>query len=752
MSRADALWRRRKLVLAVWALVAIVALPMAALQGEHLVGGGFENREAQSWTVEQALDGNEFGGTQLSPLAAVLIPRQNAGPSDLQKAVDEVSGQVAETGGAQVARPERRAALESAGGRPDRPVIMALDLKGNQNLSETIDLARELRKDLGIEQEAAGRAAGGRVNVHLVGQAALWTAFQKTAEADARQAEGRAFPVIALVLLFVFGSVAASMLPLMLGGLAIVITGAIVFILSQVTLMSLFVASIVSLLGIGIAIDYSLFVLVRYREEIKAGREPSEARAVAMATSGRAVVFSGITVLLSLCALFLIPSAGVRSVAVGAITVVAVSVVGAATLMPVLMGILGKRAYEPGRLGRWLERRRAGRVQRPEDRFWARWSRTVMRHPVVSLVVASGALLALASTALDMRVHNSATRQLPDDHEIRDGVSAVSEVLGPGALGPAYVRVGFEEGNATDAAGGRKLSELSMAIEADRGIAYVNPPRQSDDGGAALLIAVPTSGPESSRARDTVARLREELPKVAGEDVTIDVGGVTATMLDFDRLATKSLWRPVVFVLVLSFLVLLVVLRSVLLPLKATIMNALSIGAAYGALVGVFQHGWLEFIGIDRSPEIYPLTMPLVLAGGFGLSMDYHIFLLSRIRERYLATGDNRRAVAEALTASATAITSAALIMVVVFMAFVSSAVPSVQQLGFAAAVAIGVDATLVRLVIVPAAMELLGKWNWWMPRTLDRLLPTPGDLAVALDRVPVSAAVSRPEASRSTS
>jgi uncharacterized membrane protein YdfJ with MMPL/SSD domain len=742
MTRSEVLWRNRRTILVAWIAVVVIAAPLAAMQTKDLVGGGFDDADAGSYRVEKALDGNEFGGAQISPIAIVLVPHDDARPDDLRKAVGEISGEVEKSGGARVTPAERRAATEQAGGRPDRPVIVPLEQEGNKNLNETFDLSRDLREDLGIA-DGPGNAADGRVDVHLAGQGALWAAFQKVADKDARQAEGRAFPLIGLVLLLVFGSVAAALLPLALGMVAIVVTGAIVFLVSQVFTMSLFVSSIVSLIGIGVAIDYSLFVLVRYREEIKAGRDPFEARAVAMATSGRAVVFSGVTVLLSLCALFLIPSPGVRSMAVGAIAVVAVAVIGAATLMPILMGLLGPRAYEPGRLGKYFEKRRAGRPRRPaEEKFWARWSHAVMRRPVLSLVVATAVLLALASPALDMTVRNSATNQLPEDHELRDGVDAVSEVLGPGALGPAYIRIQFENGTASDPAGRQKLSELSAAVEGDRGIAYVNPPRQSDDGRSALLIGIPTSYPESPAARDTIDRLNADLPAVAGDDASIEVGGVTATILAFDRLATESLWRPILFVLALSFLVLLVVLRSVVLPLKAMFMNALSVGAAYGALVGVFQHGWLEWMGIDKSPAIYPLTMPLVLAVGFGLSMDYHIFLLSRIRERYLATGDNKRAVAEALTNSATAITSAALIMVVVFLAFVSAGTPSVQQLGFAAAVAIGVDATLVRLVIVPAAMELLGKWNWWLPRPLERILPTPSDSrAIALGEPAVAAA-----------
>jgi uncharacterized membrane protein YdfJ with MMPL/SSD domain len=433
-------------------------------------------------------------------------------------------------------------------------------------------------------------------------------------------------------------------------------------------------------------------------------------------------VFSGLTVITSLAALFLIPSAGLRSMATGAIVVVAISVLAASTLLPLLIELLGRRAYEPGRIGRALARRRRTRREPAvEHPFWTRWTAAVTRHSGLSVLLGAAVLLTLAVPALSMKVRNDATSQLPAHNETRAGLEAATRVLGPGGLGPAYVLVRPADGAPVQRA---TLARLKSAIRREALVASVRGPRFAANGRDALFTATFRAPQESQAARDAVDRLRSSVSSAARGQADVVVGGATAVLLDFDRLVTRSLWRLALFVLAVSFVVMLVLLRSLLLPLKAVLMNVLSIGAAYGALVVVYQWGWLEFLGIHKAPTLYPVTLPLVLVIAFGLSMDYHVFLLSRIRERYTATGDNRRAVAEALIRSATPITSAALIMIAVFLSFASASVPSVRQVGLACAVAIGIDATIVRLVIVPAAMQLLGKWNWWLPGTLARVMP----------------------------
>jgi RND superfamily putative drug exporter len=711
-------------IVGIWVALVVVALPLAALQSSRLSGGGFEDTSSDSTKVQRAIDDGRFRGVQGSVLTVLLVPGNDAQRGDLRAAVGEVDERIRGLDeGIKLDAAGRRAALASARRDPDQRVVIPLDFRGGETAAT--DKAQLLWDELGIAPDHAGAAADGRVDVHVVGQGSLWVGFRDTTNKDVSEAEARGFPIIGLVLLLAFGSIAAAVLPLSLGAAAVVVTGAIIYLLSLVTEMSVFVTSMASMLGIGVAVDYALFILVRYREEIRVGASPGDARATALRTSGRAVIFSGLTVLTSLCALFLIPSSGIRSMAIGAIVVVGISVLATATLLPVLIGLLGRRAHEPGRVGRYLEARGRRRAKPPEQSFWARWTAAVMRRPRLSLIGATALVLVLIVPAFDLNVRNNASSQLDRDHESRVAIREATSVVQPGALAPTRILVELADGTAADASNRRTIQRLNQAIGDDPVVGRTDRPRPSEDGRSVLLTGIFLTDPESQASRDGVERLRERLSDVAGDRADVAVGGTTAVILDFDRLVTGALWKLMLFVFAASFVVMLVLLRSVVLPLKAMVMNALSIAASYGVLVAIFQWGWLSFLGIDKAPSIYPITLPLVLVVGFGLSMDYHVFLLSRIRERYEAHGDNRRAVAEALTSSATPITSAALIMVAVFLSFVSAGVPSVQQLGFAAAVAIALDATLVRLVIVPAAMELLGRWNWWLPGPLDRVLPS---------------------------
>ncbi|HEU4700913.1 MAG TPA: MMPL family transporter [Conexibacter sp.] len=722
MLRLDGLLRRRRrLVMGIWIVVLLAALPLAARQAEDLTGGGFEDPHAQSTKVSHAVAA-DFPDISDAGLSVVLVPRPGATLQDVRGAVADVRREATDVADVTIERGGLAGVRLQTKLHPHRPLLIPLRFSGGEQ--RAIDIATELREQLGIVGGDAGSAAGGRVAVHLVGQGAIWAAFEEQAKHDSTAAETFAFPVIALLLLLAFGSVAAMALPLGLGVAAVIVTGALIFLLSQLTTMSLYVTSMASLVGIGVAVDYSLFILARYREEVAGGRPPDHARAAALATSGLAVVFSGLTVITSLCAIFLIDSTAMRSIAAGAIIVVATSALAAATVLPGLISLLGNRTHEPGRLARALARRRERSGGPPAQPFWERWAEVVMRHAVVCAIAATAVLLLLAAPALDLHIANRALGQLPPEHEQHDAARAAKALLGPGALGPVLVHVDFRAGRVNAPANARALTRAQAAADRDRAVSFVVPPLPGRDGRSAVLTTVLRVDPESAAARAAVDRLRKELPNAAGPAATVAVGGTTAVLMDFDRLVERSLWKLIVFVLALSFVVLVVLLRSLVLPLKAVVMNVLSVAAAYGTLVAVFQWGWLEFLGLHQVPSIETISPPLILVITFGLSMDYEIFLLTRIRERYLRTGDNRRAVAEGLATSARTITSAALIMITVCIAFVASGLGALQRLGLATAVALAVDATIVRLVLVPAAMTLLGKWNWWLPAPLERLLP----------------------------
>ena len=704
----DFLARHRRFVLVAWLVVLVAAAPFAMRQTDHLTSGGFLVPGSGSEKVDQALA--DFENAQRETLAVVLAQREGATAASIRAEVDRVDRIAAEVDHAELTAAAAREAKARAG--QDMILIVPLDLEGSHD--ELADVAVDMRDELDV-----GQVRGG-VEPHLVGQQALWAGMQELSKEDLEKAETTGFPIVLLILLAVFGSLAAASLPLALGFGSVLVSGAGIYFLSQATEMSVFVTNVASMIGIGVAVDYSLFVLARYREEIREGRTREDALRVSMRTSGIAVVFSGVTVIVSLAGLFLVDSTVIQSMAMGAIMVVAIAVLAAVTLLPALISLFGRRAYARSRTTmvielvarQWRNLRRRPGSTRPERRrgaFWERWTNAVMRRPWLSVGLSAAVMLTLAIPALSLVWGDGALRQFPEGNETRVGAELAAQVTGPGASGPMQI--------VADASDPAAIDRYVAKLRRDPEVAKVEPPVESRDGGSVLIVAQAKHDPESPQARALVDRVRA--------DGIGDVGGATANVEDFKDLVSGSMWKILLFVLAFSYVVLFVLLRSVLLPLKAVLMNLLSVAAAYGVLVAVFQYGWVDgFLGFESLGYINTMTPPFLLAIVFGLSMDYEVFLLSRIRERYEATGDNRRAVAEGLRASAKTISSAALIMVAVFAVFASAGVPAVKEIGLGLAVAIALDATLVRLVLVPATMELMGRWNWWLPKRLDRVLP----------------------------
>ena len=702
--------RHRRAVLVAWLIAIVAAVPFAARQTEHLSSGGFGVPGSGSKAVDEQLD--QFPGVSRDQLAVVLHVKDERG---LRPALGRVERLIASQPNVELpAAAERRALAQS----DDPVVVVPLELTGTRE--QSANLAVDLHKSL-----EPGKVRGG-VATYLVGQEALWAGMQDVSKEQLASSEAVGFPIVLLILLIVFGSLAAALLPLALGVGSVLLTGAVIWWLSQRTGMSVFVTNTASMIGIGVAVDYSLFVLARYREEILAGAHPSEARRRAMRTSGLAVAFSGFTVIIALAGLFVVDSQTLRSMALGAIVVVAISILGALTLLPTLMEMLGRRAYSRDRfaifiayvLRTWrnLPRRRGSTHpdRRARGSFWERWTALVTRKPLVTAVLASLVMLTLAVPALSMKWGNGALRQFPEGNPTRVGAELAGKALGPGASAPVEVVVHDASKPA--------MAAYAREIRRDPAVAAVHAPHFSRDGSAALIQIVPRTDGEAQATVDLVNRLRDRAPPAGAR---VDVGGSTAFVYDFRDLLRGSMWKILLFVLAFSYVVLLVLLRSVLLPLKAVVMNLLSVAAAYGVLVMVFQYGWFDgLLGFDHLGYVQAMTPPLLLAITFGLSMDYEVFLLSRIRERYEATGDSRKSVAQGLAASAKTISSAALIMVAVFAIFAGTGVASVKEIGLGLAVAIALDATVVRLILVPATMELMGKWNWWLPKPLGRVLP----------------------------
>jgi len=514
-----------------------------------------------------------------------------------------------------------------------------------------------------------------------------------------------------VILLIAFGSVVAMGLPLVTAVIGIMTGLAGVGLWSHVITTPDFTLQVASMVGIGVGIDYALFIVTRYRRSRQLGMSGEVAIMDAYATAGRAVAFAGCTVMVSLLGMFLMGLPFLYGLAVGTSSAVLVAVLAALTLLPALLGFAGDK----------LDRFSIHRGGRHTDREtgWHRWSRFVQRHPKRFALGGLIVLLAAAAPVLAMRLATADEGNNPVGSTSREAYDLLADGFGPGTNGPLLILTAIDGGGADSAA----LSSLVDAVAATDGVASVRPAVLSESGTAALITLIPTSSPQAEATERLVAKLRHDVIPASGLDA--HVGGKTASDVDF---ATKMSDRLPVFigaVLLLSFLLLMAVFRSVLVPLKAVVMNLLSIGGAYGVMVMVFQWGWLgSLIGVHGGAPIEPWAPMMLFAIVFGLSMDYEVFLLSAVREGYAETRNNSRAVVEGLASTARVITAAAAIMVCVFGSFIVGDLRSIKLIGLGLSMAVLIDATIVRMVLVPATMELLGERNWWMPRWLDRIVP----------------------------
>ncbi|MGA4545493.1 MMPL family transporter [Uniformispora flossi] len=532
----------------------------------------------------------------------------------------------------------------------------------------------------------------------------------------------------AVILFLAFGSLVAAALPIGMAVFGLTVGVATMTVLAGVTDVPTFAPVLGSMVGLGVGIDYALFVLARHREHLARGLDPREAAGRAVATAGRPVVFAGGTVVVSILGMAVanVPFMTVGGFAVS--IVVLIMVLASVTLLPAFLGASGTRLARPGRIGRALQNRKPGRLARRRDPAagaahaagWRRWIGHVSRHPVPYAVGAAALLLTATLPVLGLRVGLPDDGSLPHSRTERRAYDLVADGFGPGTNGPLVI--------AADPAGDSgALDRLVATVAADPGIASVAPAHVDRATGIATVVVFPTTSPQDKATADTIARLRSDvLPTAIGHGpARAYVGGAAASLSDVGQRTSERLPVFVAAVLAMSFLLLMLVFRSILVPLKAVLMNLLSIGAAYGIMVAVFQWGWGgALIGLEATVPIVSFIPMFLFAILFGLSMDYEVFLLSRVREKYLRTGDNRTAIVEGVSGTARIITSAALIMVAVFLSFAVAEDPSIKMFGLGLATAIFIDATVVRMVLVPATMTLLGRTNWWLPKWLDRMLP----------------------------
>lgn len=587
--------------------------------------------------------------------------------------------------------------------------IIPLSMKGGE--AEAVDNAKKVREVLDGNKKDGFEAS-------TVGMGSINADSNKIAEETFQKAEVFGVPLALIVMLFVFGTLVAAVIPLVLAGVAIVSALGITAVVGQKFGLTFFIVNMIMMMGLAVGIDYALFIVSRFREERRKGHEKINAITRTGATASHAVFFSGMVVLLALAGLMLIPMSIFQSLSAGAIFVVIMAILAILTLLPAILSILGDRVNSlklP-----FIKKESIGKDKR--GTIWDKIATSVMKNPIIYIVITTGFLILLTIPAFSIKTGSSGIKAMPDTLPAIKAYNTLTENFSAGVSPPVWIVINSDI----------RTSEISGAIEklkkslSDKPQAFGVPELTSDSKNTVGLLSVPIVRESSSQeATKDVKDLRvNDIPDVfKGLNTEVLVGGGAAESLDYYEL-TES-YRPIVFgfVLGISFILLTLVFRSLVVPAKAIVMNLLSVGATYGLLVLVFQKGYganiFGFHQVDAIDAWVPLFLFAVL---FGLSMDYHIFLLSRIRERFLKTGDNTESVAFGIRSTGKIITGAALIMVAVFAGFAAGELVMFQQMGFGLAVAVLLDATIIRSVLVPASMKLLGKWNWYLPSWLEWL------------------------------
>jgi RND superfamily putative drug exporter len=728
--------RRHRWVIVAWAALLAVAVPFAPRALDALRAGGFTLDDLESARARQVL-GEELGSAPSAVVVVLHSQRWQAGTPEFEAAAAQatanlatgspVAGYVSHLIAPRQVSEDRRTAYD----------IVLLDLAPDDSPSALPVLEERLREVDGVD-------------VALAGGPAFYGDVQDVTESDLRRSEVVSLPLAALALLVVFGSVVAAGLPLAVGGTSVVVALAVIWAVASATPMSIFVLNLATLLGLGLGVDYSLLMTSRFREELALRDGPDrvgEAVRVTVATAGRAVFFSGLTVLLGLLGLVLFEFMILRSVGIAGAVVVGLAVAAALTLLPALLTLVGTR----------IDRLRVRRVQVRSDGEgpWARLARWVMARPVAVLVPTLAILLLLGVPFLHVRFNAPDASILPPSVPSRASFDLLVEQFGEGPFAPLALAV-RTTGPATTPENVARLYEYSRRLAADPRITRVDSfvdvdPRlrleqyqllYSDPAGppdrfvqaavgattkgdlTAFTLYTPY-GPNRDEARGLVRDLRDPAGSLAPPDgVSVLVGGGAAEVTDVVGRIAADFPRTALFILVSTYLVLFLLLRSVVLPAKALLMNTLSIAASFGALVWIFQDGNLSALLGFQPLGFVETTQPVILfCVLFGLSMDYEVFLLSRMKEVWDRTGDNTEAVARGLERSGRIVTSAAVIVVVVAGSFAFADIVLIKALGIGVALAVALDATVVRALLVPATMRLLGRWNWWIPAPLERFV-----------------------------
>jgi RND superfamily putative drug exporter len=744
-----------RLVIGAWVLIVLCALPFAPQAPGALQAGGFDLPTLESARSRAALE-SELGAPPSALVLAISSSTLIPGTPQFEAAAQRAVAGVARAPHVVGSRSHLIAPTQVNVEKKIVYDVILLDLKPDDSPAALEGIQAALVEVDGIK-------------VALAGGPSFYADIQIVSETDLQRSELISLPLAAIVLLLVFGSAVAAGLPLAVGGATVLVALAAIFGIAQATRMSIFVLNLTTLLGLGLGVDYSLLLVSRFREELGRGAKLGDAVQRTVATAGRAVFFSGVTVMLGLAGLALFDFAILRSIGIAGAITVAIAVASSVTLMPAILSLLGPRVNR-------LAIRRLGSGKVNERGPWARLARAVMRRPVAVALPTLALLIALGTPWLGVRFNAPDGSILPERVPSRQALDALTDAFGEGSFSPMTAAV-RTDGPVTSAANIKLLYDWVQALQADPRVARVDSivsidPRltltqyqllysssstDSGAGGAAGSAAppdryaaqilsfttagdlttvsiTPTNGPNRPESRALVGELRAAHPGTIGAGtpsaitppagLNALIGGGAAEIVDVVDTISGEFPRTAAVVILATLIILAVLLRSIVLPIKAVVMNTLSILASFGALVWIFQDGNLSALLGFAPLGFVETTIPVILfCVLFGLSMDYEVFLLTRMREIYDRTGDNTAAVAGGLERSGRIITSAALIVVVVAGSFVFAEIVLIKALGVGVAIAVALDATIVRALLVPATMRLFGKWNWWAPRWMERLL-----------------------------
>jgi RND superfamily putative drug exporter len=732
-------YRFRWFILAFWIIIVAVSIPFTGKIGSVLHGGGYSSRESDSQKVSDILT-NQLHQPQAELLVVFQSERTLVSDPAYQR---EVANFISEV------RTFPHVIDVSQGGTGNDGKTTYISISFDQSSGKVEDQLSDFRKLLPSGNEAQP------ARVYLSGGPVINTAFTTQTQHDVETAEIAALPIALIILLIVFGTLVAAIMPILLAMVAVPVALAIIYAIALHTSMSVFVLNIASIIGLGISIDYSLFMIRRFRDELADGQPLPDAIGWTIATSGEAILFSGLIVIIGFCGLLLMGIEMMTSMGIGGAAVVSVAVLGALTLLPALLGILGPRinALRIPFFSRFTTNIHSAKHGKQRTSFWQTWAQGVMRRPVLIIVLVTLILVGLGWPIFSLSIGSGSVSELPTTSEARQGIDILNAQFPDTKQSPVLIVVQTTDGSSMltsdnlaklnnlslwlakqphvtgvvsltqlpSSPGAPALSEQQLAMLYSTG-AYIKNPAlvhlvASTTNGNTTLITVKTDAKvDSNEGRALIDNLRAG-DKAAAQGLTVLVGGEQASSLDFNRYLYGNFPRAVIFILVATYLLLLLMFRSLFLPLKAILMNVLSVAACYGVLVFIFQWGYLSnilnFTASGFLDSVIPILLFCIL---FGLSMDYEVFLLSRIREEWLSTHNNRQAVATGLEKTGGVITNAALLFIIVAGAFTFTSIVVTKEMGFGMAIAVLIDSSIIRILLVPATMRLLGRWNWWLP------------------------------------